>query len=202
MADDGGKEAEQRPDNSSAAPRRRRPWENSGVIRRALPFLVVFLPLFGCQVKVEPGPESTPPSSSPGAELQSLLDAEAQREVVLGKAFSPDGSIQPADRTASFAPGTPILLSIESGDLLAGTQVKATWTASNGTTSVQETTVIGGESYLTYTAPSADWPEGVGRVLVWIEKTPKGSSGKVLRFEVSASARTEPTPKPTPAPEP
>jgi hypothetical protein len=171
------------------------------VLRRALPFLAALLPLFGCQVKVEPGPESTPPSSYPPAELQSLLDAETQREIVLGKAFSPDGSIQSADRTASFSPGTPILLSIESGDLAAGTQVKVTWTASNGTTAVQETAVIGGESYLTYTAPSADWPEGVGRVVVWIEKT-GGSSGKVLRFEVSASARTEPTPKPAPAPEP
>jgi hypothetical protein len=157
----------------------------SDVLRRALPLLAAFLSLFGCQVKVEPGPESSPPSSSQAADLQSLLDAEAQREVVLGKAFSPDGSIQPADRTATFATGNPILLSVESGDLAAGTRVKVTWTASNGTTAVQESTAVGGESYLTYTAPSADWPEGVGRVLVWIEKTPKGSSGVVLRFEIA-----------------
>ncbi|HXU33071.1 MAG TPA: hypothetical protein VN851_21090 [Thermoanaerobaculia bacterium] len=166
------------------------------MLRRSLPLLAAVLPLFACEV-----PESTPPSSSRAAVLQSLLDAETEREVVLGKAFSPDGSIQAADRTESFAPGTPILLSVESGDLAAGTRVKATWTAPNGTTAVQESTTIGGESYLTYTAPSTDWPEGVGQLLVRIEKT-GGPSGKVLRFEVSASARIAPTPKPTPAPGP
>ncbi len=104
---------------------------------------------------------------------------------MLGKAFAPDGSIQPGDRTTSFAPGKPIVLSIESSDLPNGTQVIATWTAPDGATTEQKTTVIGGETYLTYTAPSAEWPTGAGRVTVRIGGAPKASSELELPFWIA-----------------
>ncbi len=159
------------------------------------------LPFGACRPAADSDQRPAPAAGGfASSEPPSPLDLDSPREIALGRAFAPDGSIQPGDRTASFAPGKPIVLSIESGDLPPGTQVIATWTATDGTTTEQRTTVIGGESYLTYTAPSKSWSAGAGRVAVRIGVETKKSSGVELPFEipgpghVPSQAASAPTP--------
>ncbi len=170
-----------------ASARVARSWENSSVRQRPLPLLAVsllFVLSFGaCRPAVEPEEHPGPTAGPTSAEPVLPLDAETPREIVLGKLFAPDGSIQSGDRTASFAPGAPILLSIESGDLPPGTPVTTIWTSPDGATTEQKTVVIGGESYLTYTAPSKSWPARTGRASVRIGEGAEKSSGVDLPFE-------------------
>ncbi len=147
--------------------------------------MLFFLPWGACRMAVEPGEDPSPAAGLTSSVPVPPLDAEPPREIVLGKLIAPDGSIQSNDQTTFFALGAPILLSIESGDLSPGTQVVATWTAPDGTTTEQKTVVSGGESYLTYTAPSKSWPAGTGRVSVRIGGEAKKSSGVVLPFEIA-----------------
>lgn len=99
--------------------------------------------------------------------------------------FAPDGSIEAADQSANFVHGTPIFLSVESGDLLRGTSVAAVWAAPDGTVTEQKQTAIGGESYLVFTAPSAGWAPGAGHVVVRIGEPPSESLRREVPFEVA-----------------
>ncbi|HEV7670707.1 MAG TPA: hypothetical protein VGS22_19480 [Thermoanaerobaculia bacterium] len=156
--------------------------------RSSLPLLAALLLLTACRPAAES--DQRPSAAAPASvtsELPAPIDQEAPREIVLGKLFAPDGSIQSADRATSFAPGSPILLSVESGDLPTGTPVVAIWTAPNGTVTEQKTAIIGGETYLTYTAPSTGWTIGTGRATVRIGKAPKGALSVEVPFEIERS---------------
>ncbi len=148
---------------------------------RVLPLLALFA-FLGCGPKAATEPHAEAPKSRPAApDADSFLDPEPAREVSAGKLFSPDGSIQTSDQATTFRRGTPILLAVESGDLLPGTTVTASWTGPGGVAAEQWTTVIGGETHVSFTAPSADWPAGAARVVVRI-----GPEGKeTFRRELS-----------------
>ena len=157
------------------------------MLRRLLPLFALVSILFGGGA-CRPAAESSPSPLSPTVATSDLpppLDPAPPREIVLGKLFAPDGSIQAPDRTTKFIHGALIFLSVETGDLPRGTPVTATWAAPDGTLSEQTMTTIGGESYLVFTAPSAGWTPGAGRVTVRVGEV----SGELLRrempFEVS-----------------
>ena len=159
----------------------------SGVLRRALPlfaalFLVVLVAV-ACRPAVEADLRTPSVPASATSDL-SLLDSAPPRDIVLGKLFAPDGSIQPPDRTTKFSPGAPIFLSVDVGDLPGGTSVVATWTAPDGTATDQATTTIGGEPYVTYTAPSAGWTPVEARVTVRIGEPPRELSRQEIAFEI------------------
>ncbi len=155
------------------------------VLRRVLPLLALVLVASACRPTGETAKNPPVVPEVVASELPSPLDPEGPREVVLGKRFSADGSIPKADRATSFAPDTPILLAIESGDLLEGTRVTATWTPPDGSPLEQELTVIGGETYLTFTAPSATWTPGTGQVSVRIGGEPEATGSPIdLPFKI------------------
>ena len=159
----------------------------SGVRRRVLP-LLAFLPLAGIALACAPAEEGGPPSSAPAvatSDLPTPLDPEGPREIVLGKLFSPDGSIRPDDRRTSFPRGAQIFLSVESGDLVRGETVAAVWRAPDGSVAERKVTAIGGESYLVFTAPSVGWSPGTGRVAVKLERVSRQEPERDLSFEIS-----------------
>jgi hypothetical protein len=62
--------------------------------------------------------------------------------------------------------------------------VVVTWTAPDGTVADQRTNTIGGEPYVTYTAPSAGWMSGAGRVTVRIGEPPRELLLREMVFEI------------------
>ena len=155
----------------------------------ALTYPLLVTLLFGTVAcgPTRPAGETDPPLSAPAATTSDLpppLDPEGPREIVLGKLFAPDGSIETADRTSKFSQGARIFLSVESGDLPRGTTVAAAWTAPDGTFTEQAQTTIGGESYLVFTAPSPGWTAGAGQVAVRIGEPPQ-EMRREIAFEVS-----------------
>lgn len=161
----------------------------SGVLRRPLPLLaavlLTVLEVGACRPTAQS--EQPQPSTSTSATSNPAppLDPEGPREIVLGKLFAPDGSIQAPDRTTKFLHGALVFLSIESGDLPPGTPVIATWTAPDGTITDQALSTIGGETYLVFTAPSAGWTPGAGRVAVRIGEASRELLRREMPFEVS-----------------
>ncbi|MEP7011990.1 MAG: hypothetical protein ABJC13_16820 [Acidobacteriota bacterium] len=175
------------------------------MLRSSLPLAALFLvalEIAACRPEAEPSGRTTSSVSTDAtSSLPPLLDPAPPREIAIGNLFSPDGSIQAPDRKSLFARGALIFLSVESDDLPSGTSVIVDWTAPDGAVTNQRTTAIGGESYLSYTAPSAGWTLGAGRVGVQIGE-PSRETRREIPFKIAPSLRTEPTPKPTPAPEP
>ncbi len=152
------------------------------------PLVALFLLVLGVVAcgPTRPAAESRPSPLAPAvatSDLPSPLDPAPPREIVLGKLFAPDGSMQAVDRTSKFPKGALMFLSVESGNLPRGTTVVATWTAPDGAATEQTLNTLGGEAYLTYTARSAGWMPGAGRVAVRIGEPPR-EMRREIAFEV------------------
>ncbi|HXU46913.1 MAG TPA: hypothetical protein VN783_15395 [Thermoanaerobaculia bacterium] len=143
--------------------------------------------LLACREEGVPVNAPATPAPAKGAAGPPPIDPERPTGVVIGRGFAPDGSIERWMRTDSFAHGERIHLAVEAGALPGGTEIRAVWSPPAGAKVEQALRTIGGEPFLSLTAPSAGWPAGAGHVDVLAD----GRRIALRSFRIGALSRVK-----------
>jgi hypothetical protein len=128
--------------------------------------------------RAEPGdPDDTAPKTTekevagvdePGdlnpVEAQTMVD-----DVTIGKMAGADGMIAIENQTDDFAPGQPLVLSMNVSDATAGSAVKvAVFGPGEAKVGEQEKPIAAGAKYLTFDIATTGWGKGDYRAEVWM----------------------------------
>jgi hypothetical protein len=97
-------------------------------------------------------------------EAQTMID-----DVTIGKSVGADGAIPSDQKGDDFAPGDPVYVAMEVGDVPAGSAVKVVWYGPGETKVTEEQkTVSTGQHYLNFRTNTDSWAKGDYRAEVWI----------------------------------
>ncbi|HKH49434.1 MAG TPA: hypothetical protein VKM72_32600 [Thermoanaerobaculia bacterium] len=112
--------------------------------------------------------QEIPGVNSPGdlnpVEAQTMID-----DVTIGHKVTPEGTIAAEDQGDDFAPGETVNITMEVGDVPAGSAVKVVWYGPGETRiNDEQKTVEAGASYLAFQTDTASWQKGDYRAEVWI----------------------------------
>jgi hypothetical protein len=128
-----------------------------------------------------PGTQA-PSDIAPTTAMARVADLE------LGSALGPNGDIAEGSQRDDFAPGEPIFVAFEVGDVGTGSAVKAVWKGPDDLRLHEEVkTVAAGSTHLSFAAPSTkSWVPGNFEVEIYLGDEEGGSES----FEIKAPART------------
>jgi hypothetical protein len=110
-------------------------------------------------------PGTASPTDIAPTTAQSWID-----DVTIGTELAADGAMAAGHTGDDFAPGPPVLLSMEVGDAPPNSTVKVVWYGPNETKIGEENKpVVAGQKYLSFTsADTKTWAKGDYRAEVWI----------------------------------
>ena len=132
--------------------------------------------------------ESERPGTQAPSDIAPVTAMARVSDLELGSAIGPNGDIAEGSARSDFAPGEPIFVALEVGDVGAGSAVKAVWKGAGDMRLHEEVkTVAAGTSHLSFAAPSTtSWPPGSFEVVIFLGDEEGGSES----FEIKAPART------------
>lgn len=149
------------------------------LLAAALPLAIACKPKEGAESQDQSAADVVPsatPGEIPGVANGNSSDispptAQAMiDDVTVGHKVGADGTIAAADQGDDFAPGDPIYITMNVGDVPAGSQVKVVWMGP-GEAKIGEDSkaVAAGVSTLTFQATeTAKWAKGDYRAEIWI----------------------------------
>ena len=132
--------------------------------------------------------ESERPGTQAPSDIAPTTAMARVDDLALGSAIGPNGDIAEGAERKDFAPGEPIFVAFEVGDVGAGSAVKAVWKDKDDLRLHEEVkTVVAGTSHLSFAAPSTkSWAPGNFEVEIYLGDEEGGSES----FEIKAPART------------
>ena len=149
------------------------------LLAAALPLAIACKPKEGAESQDQSAADVVP-SATPGeiagvnngnpSDISAAKAATMIDDVTIGHKLAADGTIAAADQGDDFAPGDPVYVAMNVGDVPAGSQVKVVWIGP-GEAKIGEDSksVAAGVSTLSFSATeTAKWAKGDYRAEIWV----------------------------------